>query len=91
MYNKYMIITFMPIKNVLFQIYVHQRDKQSLISYQATLDPQTESYIYAEKALKSKVSEFVTLLKLIFKHILKYFVIKLCGIFIYSVHITNVM
>jgi hypothetical protein len=37
------------------QVFVAKRDRQALISYTATLHPQSEGYLYAEYALRVSV------------------------------------
>jgi hypothetical protein len=40
------------------QVFVAKRDRQALISYTATLHPQSEDYLYAEYALRVSVSYY---------------------------------
>jgi hypothetical protein len=37
------------------QVFVAKRDRQALISYTATLHPQSEDYLYVEYALRASV------------------------------------
>lgn len=39
----------------IIDVYVSQRDRQALVSYKATLHPQSEDYFYAENALRTPV------------------------------------